>query len=128
MDINAKEMTEVLNKAIEFYENFFNYPYPFSKYDSVYCPEFNWGAMEHPGCVTFLERYIFKEKAKERSRAYRAATITHELAHMWFGNLVTMDWWDDLWLNESFADFICYFCMTKFKTEVPLTDPWISFN
>jgi aminopeptidase N len=121
-------LTEVLNKSIEFYEKMFNQPYPFSKYDSVFVPEFNWGAMEHPGCVTFIERYIFKEPVSLSRKFYRDSTVAHELAHMWFGNLVTMEWWDDLWLNESFADYISFLCLSKINLSFETSNSWVEFN
>ena len=78
--------------------------YPFGKYDQLFVPEYNAGAMENAGCVTFLEDYVFRSRVTDSAREDRAETILHEMAHMWFGDLVTMRWWDDLWLNESFAD------------------------
>ena len=80
------------------------HPYPFGKYDQLFVPEFNAGAMENAGCVTFLEDYVFRSRVTDAACERRAETILHEMAHMWFGDLVTMRWWDDLWLNESFAD------------------------
>lgn len=96
MIIQKEEIFEFLNKGIEFYEDFFGYPYPFSKYDTIFCPEYNFGAMENPGAVTFNNHYLFKEEASKERICKRGSTIVHELAHMWFGNLVTMKWWDDL--------------------------------
>ena len=90
------------------YEELFGMKYPFEKCDAIFCPEYKTGAMEYPGAITYTERLLPRENNTMSMISMRGSVILHELAHMWFGNIVTMKWWDGLWLNESFADFVCY--------------------
>jgi aminopeptidase N len=101
--LDPDEIFEVTRRGFDFYHDAFGVRYPFGKYDQLFVPEFKEGAMENAGAVTFLEDYIFRSRVTDFAREARGETILHEMAHMWFGNLVTMQWWDDLWLNESFA-------------------------
>ncbi len=103
---DGEEILELTSRGLNYFHELFDYPYPWGKYDSAFVPEYNLGAMENPGLVTFTERYVFTSHATEAQHEQRANTIMHEMAHMWFGDLVTMKWWDDLWLKESFADYI----------------------
>ena len=105
------EFFQVTRDGLTFFSEFFDFRYPFDKYDQVFVPEFNMGAMENVGCITFSERMIFRDPPTEIQRLNRAEVVLHEMAHMWFGDLVTMRWWNDLWLNESFATYMAYLAM-----------------
>lgn len=120
----SEEMFTFTKQGLEFYQKFFNYPYPFEKYDQIFVPEFNHGAMENVGAVTFSERFLFRYEPRRTERLGLADVVLHEMAHMWFGDLVTMKWWDDLWLNESFADFLSYLGLVR-ATE--FKEGWQSF-
>jgi len=108
LDKDAEEIFEVTARAFDEFHRLFAIRYPFGDYHQVFCPEFNAGAMENPGCVTHSDTFVFKATPTHTLRATRAEIVVHEMAHQWFGDLVTMKWWDDLWLNESFADYMGY--------------------
>jgi aminopeptidase N len=103
---DAAELFRLTKSGLDFFNRLFDYPYPWGKYDQAFVPEYNLGAMENPGLVTFTESYVFTSRATDAQYQARANTLMHEMAHMWFGDLVTMQWWDDLWLKESFADYM----------------------
>ena len=124
--VDAENIFEVTKQGFAYFEKTFGLAYPFGKYDQIAVAEYNWGAMENVGCVTFHEDVlIFRSKVTEKNYVSRATTIHHEMAHMWFGDLVTMKWWEDLWLNESFAEWASYQSVsesTKYKHA------WTEFN
>ena len=115
---------DVTKRGLDYFHSRFDYPYPFGKYEQAFVPEYNLGAMENPGLVTFTEAYIFRSKATHDQYEARANTILHEMAHMWFGDLVTMFWWDDLWLKESFADYMGALAVAEATGSAT---SWVSF-
>ncbi len=104
--LDPDELFELTREGLDYFEERFGYPYMFGKYDQLFVPEFSAGAMENAGCVTFTENYVFRSRVTEGSRMRRSETLLHEMSHMWFGDLVTMRWWDGLWLNETFATYM----------------------
>ncbi|WP_329132054.1 aminopeptidase N [Streptomyces sp. NBC_01476] len=122
--LDADEIFTVTKQGLDFFHDHFDYPYPFGKYEQAFVPEYNLGAMENPGCVTFREEFIYRGKVTRAAYEHRANVVLHEMTHMWFGDLVTMRWWDDLWLKESFADFMGSFSQVE---ATRYTEGWITF-
>ena len=124
LERDLEEIVLLTKQGFEFFEEAFGCQYPFVKYDQLYVPEYNMGAMENAGCVTLRDEYIPRSRQPRSFYEFRASVILHEMAHMWFGNLVTMRWWDDLWLNESFAEWACYHAEAE---ATSYTDAWTGF-
>ncbi len=129
--LDVDELLDITRRGFAFFEKAFGYPYPFGthgdvrKYDQAYVPEYNMGAMENAGCITFRDEYLPRSRQTHAFFEQRANTVLHEMAHMWFGDLVTMRWWDDLWLNESFAEWASHHALTRATEYV---DGWTGFT
>ncbi|MGW2522943.1 aminopeptidase N [Streptomyces sp. NPDC001617] len=125
LDVDADELFEITRQCYDRYHEKFEEPYPFDSYDQAFVPEFNAGAMENPGLVTFRDEFVYRSAVTDTERQTRAMVIAHEMAHMWFGDLVTLRWWDDIWLNESFAEYMGYQTLTE---ATRFTDTWTDFG
>lgn len=125
LDTDADEILDVTRACYDRYHEKFEEPYPFDSYDQAFVPEFNAGAMENPGLVTFRDEFVFRSAVTDTERQTRAMVVAHEMAHMWFGDLVTLAWWDDIWLNESFAEYMGYQTLTE---ATRFTGTWVEFG
>ncbi|MGW0471934.1 aminopeptidase N [Streptomyces coeruleorubidus] len=125
LDADADELLDVTRACFDRYHEKFDEPYPFDSYDQAFVPEFNAGAMENPGLVTFRDEFVYRSAVTDTERQTRAMVVAHEMAHMWFGDLVTLKWWDDIWLNESFAEYMGYQTLTE---ATRFTDTWTDFG
>ncbi|WP_189716680.1 aminopeptidase N [Streptomyces phaeofaciens] len=125
LDADAEELLEITRQCFDRYHEKFDEPYPFDSYDQAFVPEFNAGAMENPGLVTFRDEFVYRSAVTDTERQTRAMVVAHEMAHMWFGDLVTLQWWDDIWLNESFAEYMGYQTLTE---ATRFTDTWTDFG
>ncbi|MFI1150671.1 aminopeptidase N [Streptomyces sp. NPDC020817] len=125
LDADAEEILSITTDCYDRYHEKFSEPYPFDSYDQAFVPEFNAGAMENPGLVTFRDEFVFRSAVTDTERQTRAMVIAHEMAHMWFGDLVTLRWWDDIWLNESFAEYMGYQTLTE---ATRFTGTWTEFG
>ncbi|MER7518267.1 aminopeptidase N [Streptomyces sp. NPDC126499] len=127
LDADADEILDVTKACYDRYHEKFDEPYPFDSYDQAFVPEFNAGAMENPGLVTFRDEFVFRSAVTDTERMTRAMVIAHEMAHMWFGDLVTLRWWDDIWLNESFAEYMGFQTVNEACAD-RFADTWIDFG
>ncbi|MGJ7417288.1 aminopeptidase N [Streptomyces cinereoruber] len=127
LDADADEILAVTRACYDRYHEKFDEPYPFDSYDQAFVPEFNAGAMENPGLVTFRDEFVFRSAVTVTERQTRAMVIAHEMAHMWFGDLVTLRWWDDIWLNESFAEYMGYQTVNEACSDL-FPDTWVDFG
>ncbi|MEU6774347.1 aminopeptidase N [Streptomyces sp. NPDC046759] len=125
LDADADEILDITRACFDRYHEKFEEPYPFDSYDQAFVPEFNAGAMENPGLVTFRDEFVYRSAVTDAERETRAMVIAHEMAHMWFGDLVTLKWWDDIWLNESFAEYMGYQTTAE---ATRFTGPWTEFG
>ncbi|GGT27510.1 aminopeptidase [Streptomyces atratus] len=125
LDSDADEILDITRACFDRFHEKFDEPYPFDSYDQAFVPEFNAGAMENPGLVTFRDEFIYRSAVTDTERQTRGMVIAHEMAHMWFGDLVTLAWWDDIWLNESFAEYMGYQTLAE---ATRFTDTWVDFG
>ncbi|NHN55232.1 aminopeptidase N [Calidifontibacter sp. DB0510] len=122
---HAPHMLQITKQSFDYYHRLFGIRYPWGEYHQFFVPEFNAGAMENPGCVVLRDQYVFRGAATRADVLLRSNTISHEMAHMWFGDLVTLKWWDDVWLNESFAEYMAHRCVSE-ATE--FAEAWVDFG